>query len=237
MTIGNHFGSDYLRHVFKAFWRALERTDTLVVGLLILGGVGSLWFGGHAEHPSWQIALAIFLASLFVLLVKMPYRLYAEQRATIDSLNQRLARISEDRPLRFNDITIEKWIQHSPPYGLWTIERIGLEFENVGDQPLDWRITKLSVEYQNTETAIPLPGDGRYCLHARETTVFAVDVPDLEITLTALGNPTTVRISFCIEYDNVIPLRVRKMQRVTDCNIRNLTRNDYYTNIVDQREW
>jgi hypothetical protein len=160
MTIGNHFWSDSLRHVFKAFWRALERTDTLVVGLLILGGVGSLWFGGHAEHPSWQIALAIFLASLFVLLVKMPYRLYAEQRATIDSLNQRLARISEDRPLRFNDITIEKWIQHSPPYGLWTIERIGLEFENVGDQPLDWRITKLSVEYQNTETAIPLPGDG-----------------------------------------------------------------------------
>ena len=37
MTIGNHFWSDYLRHVFKAFWRALERTDTLVVGLLILG--------------------------------------------------------------------------------------------------------------------------------------------------------------------------------------------------------
>ena len=99
MTIGYHFWSDYLRHVFKAFWRALERTDTLVVGLLILGDVGSLWFGGHAEHPSWQ------------------------------------------------------------------------------------RITKLSVEYQNTETAIPLPGDGRYCLHARETTVFAVDVPGLEITL------------------------------------------------------
>jgi hypothetical protein len=128
MTIGNHFWSDYLRHVFKAFWRALERTDTLVVGLLILGGVGSLWFGGHAEHPSWQ------------------------------------------------------------------------------------RITKLSVEYQNTETAIPLPGDGRYCLHARETTVFAVDVPDLEITLTALGNPTTVRISFC---SNMIMLFFYESER---CN-------------------
>jgi hypothetical protein len=34
--------------------------------------------------------LAIFLVLLLVLLVKMPYKLYAEQRATIHSLNQRL---------------------------------------------------------------------------------------------------------------------------------------------------
>src|SRR5260221_8097768 len=84
------YWKDYLREVFRAFWRALERTDTLVIVVLIVAGIGSLWLGGHAEHPSWQIAFTIFLVSLFVLLVKMPFKLYAEQRATIHSLNQRL---------------------------------------------------------------------------------------------------------------------------------------------------
>jgi hypothetical protein len=85
------FWKDYLREVFRAFWRALERTDTLVIGVLILAGISSLWLGGHAEHPSWQVAFAIFIVSLFGLLIKMPYRLYAEQRTTIRSLKKRLA--------------------------------------------------------------------------------------------------------------------------------------------------
>jgi hypothetical protein len=75
----------------QAFWGALERTDTLVIGVLILAGISSLWFGGHAGHPSWQIAFSIFLVSLLALVIKMPYRLYAEQRATIHSLNERLS--------------------------------------------------------------------------------------------------------------------------------------------------
>lgn len=167
----------------------------------------------------------------------MPYRLYAEQRARIDLLNHQLARISEDRPFRFNDITIEKWLQRRPPYGLWTIERIGLEFENVGDQPLAWSIAKASVEYDGNEKTIPLPQNGKYSLHARQSMVFAVDIPGLEITLHPLGNPTAIRISFCLEYDNLVPLHVRRIKSVSDCLIRNLTRDDYYINIVEQREW
>jgi hypothetical protein len=85
------YWKDYIREVFPAFWRALESTDKLVIVVLILSGVGSLWFGSHAEHPSWQIALAIFLVSLFVLVLKMPYKLYVKQRATTQSLTERLA--------------------------------------------------------------------------------------------------------------------------------------------------
>jgi hypothetical protein len=85
------FWRDYLREVFTAFWHALERTDTLIVFVFIAAGISSLWLGGHAEPPSWQIALMIFLGSFFVLLVRLPYRLYAEQRATIHSLKRRLA--------------------------------------------------------------------------------------------------------------------------------------------------
>jgi uncharacterized integral membrane protein len=88
-----HFWKDYLRQVFSTFWHALALTDTLVIGTFIVAGVLAAafgFFGGQAEHPAWWIALAIFLVSLVVLLVIMPYRLYAEQRATIDSLNERL---------------------------------------------------------------------------------------------------------------------------------------------------
>ena len=87
-----HFWKDYLRQVFWTFWHALALTDTLVIGTFIVAGILAAFgfFGGHAEHPAWWIALAIFLVSLLVLLVIMPYRLYAEQRATIDLLNERL---------------------------------------------------------------------------------------------------------------------------------------------------
>jgi uncharacterized integral membrane protein len=93
------FWKDYIRHVLPAFWHALALTDTLVIGVFIAAGISAAafgFFGGHAEHPSWWIALAIFLVSLLVLLIRMPYRLYAQQRATINALNNQLARIAED---------------------------------------------------------------------------------------------------------------------------------------------
>jgi hypothetical protein len=80
----------YLREVFSTFWKALERTDTLVIAMFILSGIASAWLRINPEHPSWTIALAIFLTSFFVLLVKMPYRLYVRQRAMIDALTERL---------------------------------------------------------------------------------------------------------------------------------------------------
>jgi hypothetical protein len=49
-----NFWKDYLRQVFRAFWHALERTDTLVIGVFILVGIMAAFgfFGGHDEHPS-----------------------------------------------------------------------------------------------------------------------------------------------------------------------------------------
>jgi uncharacterized membrane protein YtjA (UPF0391 family) len=87
-----HFWKDYLRQILWTFWHALALTDTLVIGTFILAGILAAFgfFGGHAEHPAWWIAGVIFLISLIVLLVRMPYTLYAKQRADIASLNQRL---------------------------------------------------------------------------------------------------------------------------------------------------
>jgi hypothetical protein len=235
-----HFWKDYLSRIFWTFWHALALTDTLVIGAFIVAGILAAFgfYGGHVEHPAWWIALAIFLVSLLVLLVRMPYRLYADQRTTINALNTQMARISEDRPFRFNDITIERWLRRNPAaYGPWTIQRMILHFENVGDQPLNWRIPKLSLEHEKRLIPIILPDDRKYCLLARDTMDLGFDVPDLDIVVHPLGNPTTVRVKFCVEYDNIVALRVRKMKRVIDCNIRNLVGDDYYSNVVEQREW
>jgi len=232
---------DYLRKVFPAFWHALALTDTLVIGVFIAAGIaaGFGFFGGHAEHPSWWIALAIFVISLFVLLVRMPYRLYAEQRTVIHSLNDRLARISEDRPLSFNGLSLGRYVQPHPPHGDWIIERIDLGFENTGAERMSWTLADFFLEYQGTRKTIPPPvGAGRYCLLAREANDYGFDVRGLKIQLQPLRVPTTIRFGFTIDYDNVPPVRVRRMRRILDCNIRRLWSGDYDwdVNIVEQLE-
>jgi hypothetical protein len=166
------FWKDYLRQVFRAFWHALERTDTLVIGVFILAGImaaGFGFFGGHAEHPSWQIALAIFLISLFVLLVRVPYRLYAEQRTTINGLNNKIARIAEDRPLAFTGLALRRCVQPRPPYGEWIIERIELGFENTGAERISWRLTEFSSNTAAREGTSRCPSvrEGTASLHER----------------------------------------------------------------------
>jgi hypothetical protein len=131
------FWRDYLRQVLPAFWHALALTDTLVIGVFILAGISAAafgLFGGHGEHPAWWIALVILLVALIILLVRIPYKLYAEQRTTINSLNEKLVKFSDDRPFRFEGMSIEHSVQPQPPYGPWIIDRIELEFENMGDQ-------------------------------------------------------------------------------------------------------
>jgi hypothetical protein len=84
------YWKDYLRELLAVCWRALKRTDTLVIFTFIASGIISLWLGTHPEHPSWQVSFTIFLASLFLLLAKMPYKIYIEHRMTINSLRERL---------------------------------------------------------------------------------------------------------------------------------------------------
>jgi hypothetical protein len=110
------YWKDYLRELLTVCWRALERTDTLVIFAFIASGIVSLWLGTHSEHPSWQIAFVIFLFSLFFLLARMPYKLYIQQRMTIERLRERLTpRIKvfvHDNGVREEtDPTKSKWIQ------------------------------------------------------------------------------------------------------------------------------
>jgi hypothetical protein len=180
--------------------------------------------------------LAIFLISLFVLLVRVPYRLYAEQRTTMNGLNDQIARITEDRPLSFTGLSIEHCVQARPPYGEWNIERIELGFENTGGQRISWTFTELFFEYGGTRKDIPLPdGAGRFCLLARESVDYGFDMPGLQIQVQALRR-TTIRFGFSVEYDNVPPLKVRRMKRILDCGVRSLRPMDYEVNIIEQVE-
>jgi hypothetical protein len=234
-----NFWKDYLRQVFPAFWHALAITDTLVIGVFILAGISAAafgLFGGHGEHPAWWIALAIFLVSLLVLLIRIPYRLYAQQRTTINTLNDKLGRITEDRPLSFTGLSIEHCVQARPPYGPWIIDRIELGFENMGDQRISWTITEFFYENGGGRSPIPLPaGAGRYCLLARYSADYGFDVPGLQIQLQALV-PTIFRVRFGVEYDNIPPLNVRRVKRVLECSVRSLRPMDYEVNIIEQVE-
>jgi hypothetical protein len=231
---------DYIRQVIPAFWHALTLTDTLVIGVFILaGGCAAAFglFGGHAEHPSWWIAFAIFLIALVVLLVRIPYEIYSEQKTRIEELEHKLCRISEDRPLSFNGLSVEHCVQSRPPYGPWIIDRIGLEFENMGDQRISWTITEFFYEKAGVKLAIPLPvGAGRYSLLARERVDYGFDVPGLEIQLQGPLVPTTFRVGFGAQYDNIPPLKIRHMRRLLECSVRSLAPLNCNVNIIEQRE-
>ena len=166
------FWKDYLRQVFPAFWHAAALTDTLVIIVFIVTGALTValgLFGGHPEHPPWWIALAIFLISLLVLLVRIPYGLYSKQRVEVQKLEHKLGKIREDRPLSFTGLSIEHLNQARPPYGPVSIDRIELGFENTGAERLSVAIADLYFEYGGRRTPIPLPaGAGRYNLLARE---------------------------------------------------------------------
>ena len=84
------YWKDYLREVARAFW-VLLNAPTLwssACSSLRVSAVFGLadMLGIHLGRS----AFSIFLVSLLALVIKMPYRLYAEQRATIHSLNERL---------------------------------------------------------------------------------------------------------------------------------------------------
>jgi hypothetical protein len=110
------YWKDYLRELLRVCWRALERTDTLVILAFITSGIVSLGLGTHHEHPSWQISFTIFLVSLFFLLAKMPYKLYKEQRITINRLREGLTPrikifIHENGVREETHPTRSKWVQ------------------------------------------------------------------------------------------------------------------------------
>jgi hypothetical protein len=226
------YWKDYLREVIPAYWRAFERTDTLVIVVFIVSGIFAIFgfFGGHADHPSAQIALAILLLTLFVLLVKVPYRLYADQRGKIASLTDQLARIADDRPFRFDGLSVGPWIRKRIP-GPWTILTMQLSFVNVGDATLRWQLKEVSLLHEGRAIPITLPGEGKYVVHARNDADVEFDVPDLNVML-----PAVVRVSFSAEYDNIPALRIRRLAGVLDCKIKNLVGGDYEVDIVEQRE-
>lgn len=74
--------SDYLKALFRGLWSGFERTDTIVIVLIVLVfGLG--WFGinGLQEHPpAWLVST---LAAVFVFYEshRSVYQLYARERA------------------------------------------------------------------------------------------------------------------------------------------------------------
>jgi len=82
----------------------------------------------------WQIPVWTFLVVFLVRLVSAPYWIFSQQKTALQNSESHLARISEDRPLSFNGLSLGRCVQPHPPYGVWIVKRIELGFENVSDQ-------------------------------------------------------------------------------------------------------
>ncbi len=212
----------------KAFWRSWFALMSGIPSVPV--AIGAFYL----ENTIAKIALWVTAAGCLIL---SAYSLWKTERTKVQDLQTQLAKIREDRPLSFTGLALERCVQPRPPYGEWIIERIELGFENTGAERISWTLKEFFFEYGGTRRDVPLPAAaGRYCLLAREAVDYGFDVPGLQIQVKPLGVPTTVRFGFSVEYDNVPPLKVRRMGRVIDCNIRNPRPTDPDWNIIEQRE-
>jgi hypothetical protein len=82
---------DYVREVWRASYRALEITDTLVVAaIVVIGAAGSFLEHLHGHPPWWLIAYALALLVFYGTFLRAPYRLYVRERKARENLERRL---------------------------------------------------------------------------------------------------------------------------------------------------
>ena len=117
--------------------------------------------GFYLESPVAKILLWVTAGGCLVL---SAYFLWRPERAKVVKLQNRLARISEDRPLSFNGLSIGRYVQPHPPHGDWIIERVELGFENTRAERISWTLAEFFFEYRGTNRTIPLPGWSREVL-------------------------------------------------------------------------
>jgi hypothetical protein len=81
---------DYIRELWRASYRALERIDTLVVlAIIVIGLSGAALEHLHGHPPWWLIGLTLLALVVFAFL-RVPYLLYVKYRRAFEELERRL---------------------------------------------------------------------------------------------------------------------------------------------------
>ena len=128
-------------------------------------------------------------------------------QAVIDDLRQRLGAIANDRPLSFNNIRFQTYLNKKKK--TLHINAV-VHFVNHGDRMLKWRLLSYSIEANGKKITSPAATTDYFINRGQRGWYNYPTLKDVPFN----GWPVTVDILFDCEYDDVPPLRARGTKRL-----------------------
>jgi hypothetical protein len=228
----------YMKYFKEVCRPSIDIAQAVIFILLISGGlVIYLYPPGRkiiesAELTSWKVAIYVLVAIVVTRLILAPYWIFEAQSIQLNKVNETLSRISEDRPFNYADIVLSVIGNNFHKSVVWTVERIELLFENLGERIISYKITELFFEYDGNKMAIPMPIDSDAYIHARQLIRHGFDVKEL----TVKRFPAIFVIGLSVEYDNVPPIHKRVTKRIIKHTFNSFRPMDWSNTIIKQDE-
>lgn len=229
----------YCSVVREGLRHSLDIAQAVIFVLLICAGIAIKLYpsakaiGESANLTSLEIATYVFCAIVLVRLVLAPYWIFNAQSAQLSIATETLSRIAEDRPLRYLNIAPRVIGNDFHKTPIWTVERIELLFDNLGDRIISYKIAELFFVHEGNKTTIPLLQDAGGYIHARQQISFGFDVKGLIVR----RFPAILEIGFIIEYDNVPPIKKRGTKRIIRYAFRSFAPMYWDSNLIAQDEY
>lgn len=229
----------YIRVFSESFRHSLSIAQTVIFVLVICSGLIIYLYSPArsiievANLNGWKIAICVIALIVFLRLIFAPYWLFKAEAAQLSVAIETLSRISEDRP--FNYVNIAPRVVgtnfHQTP--IWTVERIELLFQNLGERIISYKILELFWVYNDKKAIIALPPDSGGYIHARQQVTYGFDINDLSVSVF----PVILLIGFRIEYDNVPPLLNRGTRRIIQYKFRSFRPMYWDADIIEKDEY
>ncbi|MEW6659483.1 MAG: hypothetical protein AB1424_12560 [Thermodesulfobacteriota bacterium] len=229
----------YLMRVFcEAFWPSLNITKTIIFVLFICTGLAIYLYPPArmvvewTNLGGWQGAAKILCVIVVIRFFFASYLIFKDENTQLIATKETLSRISEDRP--FSYVNIAPRVRTNN-FNIWTVEKIELLFDNLSERTISYKIIELFCEIEGNRRTIPLPPNAGGYIHARQRISYGFEPNDLTVRIF----PAIIIIGFCIEYDNVPPLKKRGTKSIIRHTFRSFAPMDKHwnTDIINQDEY
>ena len=205
----------YGRVLYVACTHTFHAAHTILMSIILVAGVLTYFvprFRGGIDIDDQKLMVIIVGATVSIRLFLAPYWIFSKQKGELDSQRSQLDRISEDRPLRFLDVSPDVVGNNFQSRPIWTITRMRIEFENLGDRMLKCTMTDLYFEHDGNKRIVRLDSAATKFAHPRQAMSYEFPITDLSVQ----KFPVIIIVGFNVEYDNSAPLKIRGMRRVIE---------------------
>jgi len=222
--------------LYVACTHTFHASHTIIMVVIFVAGTFTLFvpkFRNGIDINDAELTVTIVVAIFSIRLFLAPYWISKKQNDEIDSQRAQLDRISEDRPLTYVNLNLSVTGNNFHSRPTFTIARMELNFENVGDRMIRYKITELFFEREDKKTVVPLGAEAVAFVHARQSMSYGFDVTGFSVQ----KFPVVIIVGFKLNYDNVPAVRARGMRRVIENKFLSFVPMKWSNIIREQEEY